>query len=343
MGRSTVYNDELVTPQKWSSVTKANKDLVEAFRQYLVSNDKSPATIYQYIQQLKIFFCWAEREAGNRPFYSLKKRDFIAFFGYGRLEMHWSPNRLSSFRSVLSSLSNYVERVMDDEYPNFRNVIKVLEPVRIEPVRDKTVMSANQMEWAIKRLVETGNIQEACWIALLFSSGMRKSETKQMMVSYFTDESLAFDGLMYKTPKIRTKGHGVSGKQVSRYVFVHTFKPYLDMWLEERKKRGIDSPYLFVVKRFGEYKPADIGSFNSWADRIGDLLGIKFYGHCVRHAWTTNLSRMGYPKEIIQKLQNWSSTELVDVYDDTDLEDELTAYFNKRKEIRMVNNGEDQV
>ena len=195
------------------------------------------------------------------------------------------------------------------------------------------------MEEAIRKLVDNGNIQEACWLALLFSSGMRKSEIKQMMVSYFTDDALAFDGLMYKTPKIRTKGRGVSGKQVSRYVFVYTFKPYLDMWLAEREKKGIDSPYLFVVKRFGEYKQADIGSFNSWSARIGELLGIEFYGHCVRHAWCTNLSKLGYPREIIQKLQNWSSLELVDVYDDTDLEDELSEFFSKKKD-REARNGE---
>jgi integrase len=141
---------------------------------------------------------------------------------------------------------------------------------------------------------------------------------------------------MYKTPKIRTKGHGVSGKQVSRYIFVHTFKPYLDMWLAEREKKGIDSPYLFVVKRFGEYKPADIGSFNSWALRIGELIGVDFYGHCVRHAWTTNLSKSGYPKEIIQKLQNWSTMDLVDVYDDTDFEDQLEEFFSKRREMEVV-------
>lgn len=341
MGRSTVYNDNLATPEKWSGVRKENRELVDSFKQYCVSNDKSPATIYQYEQQLKVFFCWVKEEAGNRRFYDLKKRDYIAFFGYGRLEMKWSPNRLSSFRSVLSSLSNYVERVMDDEYPNFRNLIKVLEPVRIEAVREKTIMSAKHMQQAIKKLVANNNIQEACWLALLFSSGMRKSETKQMMVSYFTEENMAFDGLMYKTPKIRTKGHGVSGKQVSRYVFVHTFKPYLDMWLEERRKKHIDSPYLFVVKRFGEYKPADIGSFNSWSERIGSLLGIEFYGHCVRHAWTTYLAKSGYPKEIIQKLQNWSSTELVDVYDDTDTDDQLEEFFSKIRTKGGESNGED--
>lgn len=342
MGRSTVYNDNLVTPAKIKKIKRENKELIESFKQYLISNDKSPATVYQYVKQLEIFFCWVLEEAGNRSFYALKKRDFISFFGYGRMEMKWSPNRLSSFRAVLSSLSNYVERIMDDEYPNFRNLIKVLEPVRIEPVREKTIMNSSQMKEAIEKLVENGNIQEACWLSLLFSSGMRKAEIKQMMVSYFDDSHLAFDGLMYKTPKIRTKGHGISGKQVSRYVFVETFKPYFDMWMKEREKKGIDSPYLFVIKRFGEYKPADIGSFNSWAARIGQLLGIEFYGHCVRHAWTTNLSKSGYPKEIIQKLQNWSSMDLVDVYDDTDLEDQLNDFFSQKKDLEVIEDGKNK-
>lgn len=327
--RSTVYNDDLVDSKTWSEVNDENKRLLDGFINYCVSNDKSKETIYQYTQQLKVFFCWVKKNLKNKFFIEMKKRDFVDFFGYGRTQMGWSPNRLASFRAVLSSFSNYIERILDDEYPFFKNIVKVLEPIHIEPVREKTVISGEEMQSAIKALVDSGNIQEACWLSLLYSSGMRKSEIKQIKTSFFDDSSLVFNGLMYKTPKIRTKGRGTNGKQINKYIFVYTFKPYLDLWLKKREELGIDNEYLFVTKRMNAYEPADIGTFNSWADRVGKIIGKDFYGHCARHSWCTQLSKSGYPKEIIQKIQGWASSEMVDIYNDTDTEDELARFFEK--------------
>lgn len=325
--RSTVYNNNIVNDEMWAKVNPENKRFVTGFSNYCTSNDKSPQTIYQYEQQLRIFFCWVYKTLKNKSFVDLKKRDFVDFFGYGRSEMGWSPNRLASFRAVLSSLSNYIERILDDEYPYFKNIIKVLEPIHVEVVREKTIISAEDMENMIKQLLEDEKIQEACWLALMFSSGMRKSEIKQTKISFFDEKNVVFDGLMYKTPKIRTKGRGKNGKQISRYIFRYTFDPYLKAWLEKREELGIKSEYLFVTKRSGEYVPADIGTFNSWGERVSKMANIDFYGHCVRHAWCTNLSKRGYPKEIIQKLQNWASIDMVDIYDDTDGEDQLDRFF----------------
>ena len=99
------------------------------------------------------------------------------------------------------------------------------------------------------------------------------------------------------------------------------------MWLKERQEKGIENEYLFVTKRLNTYEPADVSTFNSWADRIGRIIDEDFYGHCVRHAWCTKLAKSGYPKEIIQKIQGWASADMVDIYNDTDAEEELANFF----------------
>lgn len=328
MGRSTVYNDDLT--KNWEEVNPKNKRILKEFVNYCVSNNKSPQTCKQYEAQLKIFFCWNLKDNDDKFFVEIKKRDFVNFFGYGRIDMGWSPNRLASFRAVLSSLSNFIERILDDEYPSFRNVIKVLEPIRVEPVRDKTVVEKDDIISEIEKLVENNQIQEACWLSLLFSSGMRKAEAAQMKVKYFTDEQkIVFNGLAYATPKIRTKGHGVSGKQIPRYIFKTTFDKYLDLWLKKRKELGIDSEYLFVVKNENKYIPASVSTFNSWISRIGTDMGVELYAHSMRHAFTTYLKRQGYPVDIIQKIQNWASADLVGVYVDIDNEEELDGFFSQ--------------
>lgn len=327
--RSTVYNAIFSDVKEWENVNRSNVKLVREFLNFCASSNRSPNTIYQYKEQLKIFFIWNSKENLNKIFYDIRRRDFVNFFGYGRSEMGWSSSRLASFRSVLSSLSNYVEVYMDDERPDFHNQIKALEPVHVTPVREKTVLNDQQIDQALKSLVEAGDIQEACWLSLLFSSGMRKAEALQMKVSFFKPENIVFD-IMYKTPKIRTKGRGKEGKQVPRYVFAYTFQPYLDLWLEKRAELGITNEDLFVKKKGGEYIPATISTFNSWAQKIGTILNVDFYAHGVRHAWTTRLKKDGYPDNIVQKLQNWANVDMVALYNDTGDEEELENFFKNK-------------
>ena len=334
MPRTTVYNKNQTLTEDLKHVNRVNSRLEKDYLNYCASNDRSPSTIRQYKNVLDIFFVWNLKENGNPDFVNIKKREFINFFAYGRNEMGWSSNRLAVFRAVLSSLSNYVERILDDEFPTFRNVIKVLEPIRVEPIREKTVLTPEEIEEIIKMLVEDELYQEACWVALLYSSGMRKAEATQMKVDFFNSSNVVFD-VMYKTPKIRTKGHGVNGKRVPRYVFAYTFDPYLKLWLNEREKLGINNDYLFVVKKNGEYQPATIVTFNSWARRIGEMFEVDFYAHSMRHAWTTKLKRGGFPDAVIQKLQNWANVDMVAIYDDGDGEEELADFFaskNKKGE-----------
>lgn len=333
-GRKTVYNDGLTDEETWEKVNKINKRLVKDFNGYCRSTDKSPATIFMYESILKVFFCWNYRENENKSFIEVRKRDLIIFFGWGKTELGWSPNRVVNVRSVLSTFSNYIERILDDEYPTFKNLVKILEPIHIEPVREKTVLGSEEIEQLIDQLVEEKDYQKACWLALMYSSGMRKAEVAQMMDDFFVPENIVFD-IMYRTPKIRTKGRGVKGKVVSRYVFTYTFQRYLELWREERKRLGITLPNLFVVKKGDRYEPAKTTTFNSWAQGLSNKTGKDIYCHAYRHAWTTSLAKKGYPTAVIQKLQQWSTSDMVGRYTDTTDEEELGDFFkqlNKKDE-----------
>lgn len=329
MPRTTIYH-WIVSEKKWDEVNLRNKKLLREFLSYCASTDRSPATIQQYESQLKIFFIWNMEENYNKFFIDIKKREFVRFFGYGRQELGWSSARTASLRAALSSFSNYIERYLDDEYPLFRNMVKVLEPIQVEPVREKTVVTASEIEDLLEALIAKGDIQEACWVSLLYSSGMRKAEAVQMKDSFFTDSN-KIDDILYKTPKIRTKGRGKQGKQAARYVFCYTFDPYLQKWREERKRLGIGLDELFVVKREGGYIPATVTTFNSWSQRLTVFLGKNFYPHMMRHLWTTQLKQKGYPDNIIQKLQQWASTDMIQIYNDSADEDEIMLFLRSKE------------
>lgn len=340
-GRSTVYNQYLATEEKFALVNQENKILMQDFFEYLRSTNKSPKTINQYNLQLRVFFVWNSERNANKNFVDMKKRDFMRFFSYLEKDLKASNNRIASFKGVLSSLSIFIETILDDEYPNFHNLLGSFTMMSRTPVREKTILSDDRVEWLLGELVRKKKYNIACYLALLLSSGMRRSEVLQMKVEDFTTNQKIVMGCMYETSKIRTKGRGKEGKVISRLVFKDTFDPYLKLWLEQRKETNIDCPYLFVRYKNGEYLPAQDGTFNSWNKKISDMLDEPFYPHCMRHYFVTALKRKGYPDDIIQKIVKWSSVVMVGVYNDLGEEEELTSFFGKVSdgEIELKDEG----
>lgn len=326
MPRSTVYHRQ-VTEEKWEAVNYQNKELLKDFVSYLTAVDKSPATIMQYEHQLRTFFVFVSEQLGNKFFVDLKKRDFIKYFGYLTNQLEESPSRISSLRAVLSSLSNYIERMLDDEFPDFRNLVKVLEPVHKVAVREKTILTTEQVDACLAKLVKDKKYQIACALALLASSGMRRSEALQMKVDFFKNENLIFNGIAYETEKIRTKGRGKVGKVITRIVFVDPFKKYFDLWMKEREKLGIDTEWLFVTKSKGEYRQAGPSTIVSWFTVVSEYMEADVYPHSLRHYETTKLLREGYPQSVVQKLIKWESADMVATYDDRNVNEELNDFM----------------
>lgn len=334
MGRSTVYNN-IVTEELWSQVSKVNKELIEDFKEYKESADKSNATIYQYINSLKIFFVWNLQKNDNKSFADVKKKDLIKFSNYLIKELKSSPKRRSFMKSTLSSLSNYIEDVLTDEderYENFRNITKVISISTSEAVRPKTIITVEEAERCLKSMVENGEYQMACFFALASYSGARKQELLRFKTDYFKDDYIVYNEL-YETPEmIKTKGRGSMGKMLHRYTFVD-FKYYYDLWMKERERLGIDCEYLFVIKKQTGHITATVSVANGWAKKIEEKYLFKpFYCHALRHFWTTTSIKKGIPLDLVQQLQGWSNADMVQLYNDVSLKDTMKDYFEKPKE-----------
>lgn len=163
-------------------------------------------------------------------------------------------------------------------------------------------------------------------LALAMCSGRRKSELVRFKVSYFNDDNVIY-GALYKTPEtVKTKGRG-NGKYIYCYTLKREFKPYLDLWIDERKRRGIESEWLFPQKdNYQEHLKPE--SLNSWAETFTKFLGIDFYWHCLRHYFTTHLVRMGLPDGVIQDIIGWSSADMLRLYTDIPIDEQIGKYFN---------------
>jgi integrase len=317
-------NKELV-----DSVNPENKALKEDFLTYLRSVDRSGGTIYQYSKDLDIFFVWNKINNVDKNFVKLSKRDFIAFQNWLLTTNENSSARVRRLKATLSSLSNYIENILDDEFPGYRSAVRKIEAPPNVPALEKTVLSEERLEFLLRELTNTGRFQNACAVALAAFSGARKSELLRFKTEFFDSRNIIY-GSLYKTPeKIKTKGRGSNGKPLHKFVIADKFKPYFGMWLDKREESGVKSEWLFVSPAVGGgWKQAKPGSLDNWAEANSKILGEPFYFHCLRHFFTSYLSKSGIPDGVIQQIVGWDSADMVKVYNDRTIEDQLSDYFD---------------
>lgn len=326
MARKTRMND-LTSPELLAQVNPENMRLLDDFVNYLRSVQRSEQTIYVYKNDLEIAWVWALQHNNNKFFINWTKRDIVAFQNWMINENGNSPARVRRLKATLSSLSNMIEAVMDDEYPKFRNIIHKIESPVNQPTREKTVLSDEQIDKLLDTLTERGQYDKACLVALALCSGRRKAELTLFKVGYFDDKNLICDGALYKTSeKIRTKGRGTTGKQIYVYTLAKKFRPYFERWMNYRNDNGIESEWLFPLRGDpSQHIRAD--TLNSWAESFGKILGVDFYMHSMRHLWTTRLARAGLPETVIKELAQWSSLDMVSIYNDLEAEEMFSDYF----------------
>lgn len=324
MGRSTKMNS-ITSAEKLAQVNPENTQLLRDFLDYLRSVQRSETTIHGYENDIQIAWVWCLENNGNKFFVNWTKRNIVAYQNWLLNSNNNSPARIRRLKASLSSLSNFIEGVLDDEYPNFRNIINKVENPVNRPVREKTVWDDEELDGLLEKLIETNNYEKACFLALAMYSGRRKAELCRFKVSDFDDDKLVCDGALYKSAPIKTKGRG-GGKMISCYTLAKKFKPYLDLWLERREELGIHSEWLFPSQKDAA-ECVSISTVNSWSNTFSRLSGKPAYIHSLRHYFTTSLAKAGIPDGVIQSIVAWESSDMVRVYKDIDADEEIGMYF----------------
>ena len=327
MSRKTIINS-ITSPELIAQINPDNARLKDDFLEYLKSVQRSPGTIAGYRNDLEIFFVWVLQNAKNKFFVDVSKRDLVAFQNWMINENKNSPSRVRRIKAAISSLSNFVENILDDEpeFRGFRSIVRKIENPALQPVREKTVWEDEELEDLLNKLVEKQAYDRACYLALAMYSGRRKSELCRFRVSDFDDDKLVCDGALYKSAPIKTKGRG-GGKYIACYTLAKKFKPYLQMWLDERKRIGLESEWLFPLKA-NPVEHIGVATANSWANAFTRLSGRDFYAHSIRHYFTTSLARAGIPDGVIQSIVAWESSDMVRLYTDIEADEQIGMYFS---------------
>lgn len=137
---------------------------------------RSEGTIAGYSNDIDIFFVYCFNRLRNKPFANVTKRDLVSFQSWLINENGNSPARVRRIKSALSSMSNYIENVLDDEpeYASFKPIVRKIESPVNQPVREKTVLSDEQLDTLLMMLKQQGRYEQACALALAMCSGRRK-------------------------------------------------------------------------------------------------------------------------------------------------------------------------
>lgn len=312
--RKIITSEELI-----EQINPKNKQLMERFLKNFATK-RSPKSVINYKSDLTMFMCWNVLENGNKLFVDLKRIELLDFFDYCITELKWGSARFSRMHSCLSSFSNFIEVFYDEIYKDFRNLLpKIEKPVK-EAVRKKSVFTKEELDNLMNILGEDNRIQEQCLLALLISSGSRASELARFTTTIIDENHTAFDGLFLETTEeIQTKGRGVNGKMLIRYILKDTFLPYYKKWLPIReqimKEHNQEHDYIFI-NHLGE--PASVSTFRAWVERWNKYVDKPIYLHSLRHRYTTFLvSEIGLEKELVQAIIGWASADMVSIYDDS--------------------------
>lgn len=324
MARKTIHN-KITDAESLAQVNPVNLRFIDDFADYLRSGKKSEGTISVYRSDLNIAFVWCLKNIGNKSFVDWTKRDVVAFQNYLINTNQNSAARVRRIKATLSSLSNYIENVCDDEYPRFKNIIHKIESPPSQPVREKTVWDEAELNALLEKLTKLEKYDMACFVALAMYSGRRKAELCRFRVSDFSDDKLICGGALYKSSPILSKGRG-GGKSINCYTLAKKFRPYLERWMKYREDHGIQSEWLFPRLDDPEQQIRK-SNVDSWALTLQRITGRNFYFHSLRHYFTTELSRAGIPDGVIQAIMAWESADMVNVYKDIDADESIGMYF----------------
>lgn len=327
MARKTKMN-LITSPELLAKVNPRNKELLADFLDYLRSIQRSETMIYGYESDIQIAWVWCLEHNDNLFYCDWTKRQVVKYQNWLINENQNSPARIKRLKAALSSLGNYIERVLDDEYPHFRNIINKIESPVNQPVREKTVLTEEQIETLLSNLTANKQYDKACALALALCSGRRKSELLRFRVSDFDDDRLVCGGALYKSSPIKTKGRGTNGKQLECFCLAKKFMPYFERWMAYRKEHNIESEWLFPHRAVPE-EQMSVSTLNSWARSFTDALGVDFYWHAMRHMTVTNFKRAGIPDTVIQQYIGWADISMVPVYVDMQADEQLGMYFNE--------------
>lgn len=312
-----------VTEEEYKKCNEWNRMILEEFlQQSHFSND----SIKQYRSAGRIFLRFIHDRFQNKPIHELKARN-------GMLYQNWldglglSSSAIRLRRSLVSSLSNYIELYYGEDYPLFRNIFpKGVAHIPHSLKNEKEPLTVDEFNHLIVTLDEQGELQMKLYALMAYYTGARRSECIQLKKEIATYEKVPGKNF-YATHTVRGKGAGKTGKPFKLY-FNDTVMKAMKEYLESRGEDEVEE--LFVRKfKDGRTEPLSRETFNTWcSDKFSTILGRRTTPHNFRRTRATHMVvEEGMSIDKARSLLNHESSETTSHYVIKDDSDELDDIF----------------
>lgn len=269
-----VYN-RLYTEDLWKSVNTVNKEYMEDFLMEKRAEGKTDGTLYQYRSDCRYILCYIALNLDNVEITTLSKKDFRRLTLTLKDECEMSSARVNRILSVLRTFLLYLED--DDDVDYERSAAAKIKGLPKEAVRDIVFIPNDVVIALINKLDAEKRYEEATLAALMFESGARRNEIRQVEKYSFYDDSKNATNIVIgkEQKKFRVLYFGLTKRCAKKY-------------LDERGEDKI--PNLFVKCEAGEKVPASYEALYEFVVRWRkDLLEItgedyNINPHSFRHS-----------------------------------------------------------
>lgn len=259
------------------------KENVEIYLEYLNSCKSSnwdtwETTYRTYCNNFKLFLIWFQKSYKNRLL--LSKDTLLEMPGIIETYRNYCRNLGNSKRTLMnkttaiSTFYSWCVRRNKIKYHPFDSKLDKLRFTDKDKIRKSYFLTTEQiLTVRLYMQVESKkyDLQDRILWELFLDSACRISAIQNLTVQQLNLEGGYFENVKEK-----------EGYLVNAFFF-NKCKELLNLWLVERKEKGINIDYIFITKYNGIYKKMTQGAIRERIKKLGKIIGIEdLYPHTLR-------------------------------------------------------------
>ena len=213
--------------------------------------------------------------------------------------------RDSTVMSYISRLRTFFKWLKDRKYIEINPFDDLNLPA--PTFLDRRALTGDQIKKIMGAIVQSAKNsfllkRDIAMIGVLTFCGIRRTE----FISLEMKDIDLFNGF------ITVQAETSKSRRLRRIPINGHLKFSLQEYLNERKKRGCKTQYLFVSH--GKDTGLTLGGLTHWVKRLVRKSGVKFHVHRFRHTFATNLAMQDVGAIKIQKLMGHTDLKMTQTY-----------------------------
>lgn len=274
-------------------------DVIERFKKYLITTDKSKETIRSYGVDLSNFEQFLE-EKYNCPLYldEIQVEDIEDYLYHLKKKNLQTASRSRNLYT-LRSFWNYAYKNKLCKW----NLAMAVEPIKIQK-KERTYLSTEEVE---KLIEEIDHSLIKLVVQTLYYTGLRINECLNLKI-----EDVDLDTKVIHV--IEGKGNKNRDIPINQHLLI-LFENYINSG-----RINSDSSYFFATKKSGKLSAPYVNSvLRDTVNRLGWKKHVT--AHILRHSFASNLIKKGVNLVYVQKLLGHSNLKVTSIYTHANMED----------------------